>query len=236
MECIVLGQTETKRTELQWRLEDLGADWRCMPVGHAEHALALMRSQWTDLMILLPGGQSETLLRLMQDAPLLTPPWLLGMDVETPDGSVPDLPDLPEKIRTWRRTGRLPAGVWQVLPPMQRLARGMLQAVGVPGNMGAWVFLPEMTALTAVHPPLLEDLQHGLYPLIAGRYGLSAGAVERRLRLCVEATWTRGSLTALERFFGSSVDPERGKPTNREFLCRLQEQLTFAGRRMLREA
>ena len=48
--------------------------------------------------------------------------------------------------------------------------------------------------------------------------------MERSLRLCVESVWTSGQLRSLERFFGHSVDPERGKPTNREFIAMLEEE------------
>jgi len=92
--------------------------------------------------------------------------------------------------------------------------------------------LPDMAALTAVHPAYLTDLQHGLYPVTGQRHRMTAGAVERSLRLCVEATWSRGALEDLERFFGSSVDPDRGKPTNREFLCRVQERITLGASRL----
>ena len=89
-------------------------------------------------------------------------------------------------------------------------------------------------ALTVVHPPLLTDVTHGLYPLMAHRAQLTPCAVERRLRLAIESTWNRGDYDAIARFFGQSVDPERGKPTNREFLCQLQERLTLSARRMER--
>ena len=40
-------------------------------------------------------------------------------------------------------------------------------------------------------------------------------------------------MDALERFFGQSIDPQRGKPTNREFLCRMRERLCFDAARLL---
>lgn len=104
----------------------------------------------------------------------------------------------------------------------------------MPRTLRAWAFLPEMAALTVVHPPLLTDVTHGLYPLMARRAQLTPCAVERRLRLAIESTWNRGDYDAIARFFGQSVDPERGKPTNREFLCQLQERLTLSARRMER--
>ena len=90
-----------------------------------------------------------------------------------------------------------------------------------------------MIAVTVVHPPLLEDLQHGLYPMMARQHCMTAAGVERSLRLCVESTWMHGSLPALERFFGNDIDPEKGKPTNRVFLRRMQRQVTGAVQRLL---
>ncbi len=232
MECIVLSPLAARRTALQWQLEDLGDDWRCVPVRQAAQALMILEERWVDLVILTPDGQSEALLSTLRATPLLSPPRVMGVDFAAPDGPLPPVGDLPQLLRVCHREGRLPNLTAPMLPPITQLARGMLQAVGIPQHLGAWDFLPDMAALTVVHPPLLQDLQHGLYPLIAGRHGLSPAAVERRLRLCVESTWSHGSLTALERFFGSSVDPERGKPTNREFLCRMQERLTLAAKRL----
>lgn len=128
----------------------------------------------------------------------------------------------------------LPALAAAHLPECTELARQLLTALGMPRTLRAWAFLPEMAALTVVHPPLLTDVTHGLYPLMARRAQLTPCAVERRLRLAIESTWNRGDYDAIARFFGQSVDPERGKPTNREFLCQLQERLTLSARRMER--
>lgn len=234
MECIVLAEGAVRRTELQWQLEDLGADWRCRAASQAEQAMELLRAQAAEILVITAGRESAALLELLHAQPLLAPPYVLGAGLPAPDGDLPEAVTLPEILRAWKRSGRLPALCGMRLGETQMLAQGLLNALGVPERLRAWDFLPDMTALTAVHPPLLTDLAHGLYPLIARRHGMTAGAVERSLRLCVEATWSRGSLEALERFFGSSVDPDRGKPTNREFLCRIQERLTLAAHRLRR--
>ena len=145
---------------------------------------------------------------------------------------IPTLEDLPALLHHWRNEMYLAAMAEQHLQTAANMASALLRAMAVPPRLKAWAFLPEMAGLTAVHPPLLTDMTHGLYPLMARRYGMTPGAVERSLRLCVEATWSRGDLAALERFFGSSVDPDRGKPTNREFLCRVQERVTLGARRL----
>lgn len=234
MECVVLADTQGRRTALQWALEDLGEDWRCIPCFQAEQTLHLLRTRGVELVVLTASPESAALLSLLHAQPLLAPPYLLGDGFPAPDGPLPPLPELPGLLEHRRCTGCLPALCPLRLPEAEALARGLLHALGVPQGLRAWAFLPGMIALTAVHPPLMHDLAHGLYPLLARQHRMTPAAVERSLRLCVESTWSRGELSRLERFFGSSVDPDRGKPTNREFLFRLQERVTLAARRLRR--
>ena len=202
----------------QYQVENLGEDWRCVPAGE-------------ELLLLLPGQEGRAALSDMLARPPLAPPFILGNDAL--DGPLPPVEELPKLVQTWHHLLYMPALASVHLPMTADIAAAMLRVMAVPPRLKAWDFLPQMCAWTVVHPPLLTDLQHGLYPLIGQQHGLSAGAVERRLRLCVESTWVHGSLPALERFFGDSVDPEKGKPTNREFLCRVQERLTLAVQRLV---
>ncbi len=232
MECIVLADNAGRRRELSWQLEDLGAEWRCSETATAEQAWSLLSARPVLLAVLTACPASAALTGLLRCQPLLAPPWVLGDGFPAADGQLTDVTALPTLLQAWQRQGRLPALHLLRLPEATHLARGMLKALGVPPKLRAWDFLPDMAGLTAVHPPLLTDMSHGLYPLTAARHGMTPGAVERSLRLGIESTWMRGDLTALERFFGSSVDPDRGKPTNREFLCRVQERITLAAARM----
>ncbi|MBQ3157532.1 MAG: sporulation initiation factor Spo0A C-terminal domain-containing protein [Clostridia bacterium] len=230
MEVIVLAPSAELGRQWQYRIEDRGEDWRCSPVSSAAQAVAQLQ-EWQDVLLLLPCAESRALLRMLLQEPPLSPPLLLGEGA--PDGPLVPAEALPEMLRRRRQEGCLPSLAAHHLPAAADMARALLRTLGVPGRLRAWAFLPEMAAMTVVHPPLLQDLQHGLYPMIAQRYGMTAAGVERSLRLCVESTWMHGSLSALERFFGNSVDPERGKPTNREFLCRVQERLALAMQRLV---
>lgn len=230
MEVIVLAPSERLGRQWQYAVEDLGADWRCTPVTGAEQAAFLLRD-WADVLLLLPCGESRKLLHALTADPPLAPPFILGDGA--PDGPLPPAAELPHVLHVRRKSLQLPVLAERHLPATMDIASALLRTLAVPRRLRAWAFLPEMCARTVTHPPLLGDLQHGLYPLIAGKYGMTAAGVERSLRLCVESTWMHGSLAALERFFGSSVDPEKGKPTNREFLCSVAERLTLTMQRLL---
>lgn len=227
MKVIVLAPTDEEAQAWQYAVENLGDRWRCLPVTAAEEAVPLLVG--ADVLLVLPGREGEKLLQMLEKRPPVAPPWVLGGQ----DGPLPLPETLPSLLADRRREGMLPALCSRHLPRAEAMAAALLRTLGVPRRLRAWAFLPWMIAAAVVHPPLLMDLQHVLYPMTAARYGMSAAGVERSLRLCVESTWMHGSLPALERFFGDGVDPEKGKPTNAVFLRRMQQQVNGAMQRLL---
>lgn len=211
---------------LRAEVENLGEDFRCQTASTADEALFCLSREAVNAVLMLPCPAADVLTQALMRQPPLVPPFLLG----GPDGELPNIAQLP----AWFSVARLPVLSAAHLPECTVLARQLLTALGMPRTLRAWAFLPEMVALTTVHPPLLMDVTHGLYPLMAQRVALTPCAVERRLRLAIESTWNRGDYDAIARFFGQSVDPERGKPTNREFLCQMQARVTLCAQRMVR--
>ena len=57
-------------------------------------------------------------------------------------------------------------------------------------------------------------------------------AVERGIRHLIEVTWTRADMDILCGYFGNTVSPDRGKPTNGEFIARIANVV----RQRMREA
>ena len=227
MNVTVMAPSAGAALDWQYAVENLGDSWRCISAAAAEEAMRLLAE--TEVLLILPGGEGETLLRQLEKHPPLAPPYVLG----GADGPLPQAEELPMLLAQWRKLGRLPCLCSRHLPLAQDMAAALLRLLGVPRRLRAWCFLPEMIAWTVVHPALLNDLQHGLYPLAAKKHGMTAAGVERSLRLCVEATWTHGSLPALERFFGDCVDPEKGKPTNRAFLRQMRGKVAEAMQRLI---
>lgn len=233
-ECLAVADGAEQALRWQLAIENLDPAWSCRPCG-AEEALRLLAEQPVHLAV-CSGQAGETVQARLWERPPLAPPWLLTerpcpwADASMTLAQAETLPDL---LARWEGAGRLPRLALTRHRQLTCLARGLLNAMTMPEHLRARRFLPDMAAMITVHPPLMEDLQSRLYPLTARRHGMTPAAVERSLRLAIESTWSGASLGALERFFGHSVDPERGKPTNREFLCRVQERLTLAGRRMV---
>ena len=220
MRCLILSLTRAQGLQWQTVLEGQREGWLCEVETEAGKAYALLCTGGFEVCAVCDCPEGRALTSRLWERPPVAPPWLAA-EFSCPGADMvlraEEAAALPAMVEARELAGHVPC-----------LA---LRQLGMREGLGAWRFLPDMAALTAAHPPLLHDLKGGLYPLAARRHGLRPDAVERSLRLAVESTWMRGSLPGLERFFGHSVDPERGKPTNREFLFRLQEHLTLAARR-----
>lgn len=60
-----------------------------------------------------------------------------------------------------------------------------------------------------------------LYPAIAKLANTTPARVERNMRHSISTAWSRGSWEAQQRYFGSSVSPDRGVPTVGEYVARV---------------
>ena len=67
----------------------------------------------------------------------------------------------------------------------------------------------------------INNITFGLYPQIAAKFDTTASRVERGIRHLIEVTWTRADMDILCGYFGNTVSPDRGKPTNGEFIARI---------------
>lgn len=194
--------------------------------------------------------------REMQQLPALLcrlQPHVLMMD--DPDAALSALPALclkalpafPPRIISCHPTAtpldsvcpaNLPDAVYAVMqPPMGRLAfsslnsrlahaHSLLDSIGMPAQLKGRADIALGAAWLSTLAQPVPPLQHQLYPWLAQHDGVTPAAIERRIRSAIESAWLHGSLQAQNTFFGLSVSPERGKPTNAELLFRLSDAIS----------
>lgn len=103
----------------------------------------------------------------------------------------------------------------------EALVRRLLLELGAPDHLLGHAYTVLAVRLVIQDEMYIHSITFGLYPQVAAAYHTTAARVERGIRSLVEVTWERGSLDAQERYFGSIVSSERGKPSNAEFIARL---------------
>ena len=116
-----------------------------------------------------------------------------------------------------------------------RFAGDTLKTLGMPVKLKGYRYILHGVASCACAPSLLVCLRDRLYPMLGTDFAASPAAVERDVRTAIEATWLRGDLEGIQRCFGSTVDAERGKPTNAELISTLAQQVRQRVQRHLDE-
>lgn len=99
--------------------------------------------------------------------------------------------------------------------------RELLLQLGAPDHLLGHPYVIHAVMLCIEDRRFLDNITFILYPQVAARFNTTAARVERAIRHLVEVTWARGDLEILNRYFGNTIHPEKGKPTNGEFIARI---------------
>ena len=72
---------------------------------------------------------------------------------------------------------------------------------------------------------LLGAVTKELYPAIAKKNNTTPSRVERAIRHAIEVAWNRGKIETIDKLFGYTVQHDKGKPTNSEFIAIISDKL-----------
>ncbi|MBQ3474739.1 MAG: sporulation transcription factor Spo0A [Bacilli bacterium] len=101
----------------------------------------------------------------------------------------------------------------------------LLHELGVPSHIKGYEYIREGIMLLYNDPSIIGGITKELYPEIAEKYNTSVSRVERAIRHAIEVSWNRGNLDLMEEVFGHSVDYDKAKPTNSEFIVTVADKL-----------
>lgn len=101
----------------------------------------------------------------------------------------------------------------------------LLHGLGVPSHIKGYQYIREGVLLMYEKPDIVGAITKELYPEIASRYDTTVSRVERAIRHAIEVSWNRGDIDLMEEIFGHSVDYDRAKPTNSEFIVTVSDKL-----------
>lgn len=101
----------------------------------------------------------------------------------------------------------------------------IIHQMGVPAHIKGYQYLRDAIILVIDDVSLLGAVTKELYPMIAEKYQTTPSRVERAIRHAIELAWDRGNVEMMNRFFGYTINVERGKPTNSEFIAMIADKL-----------
>ena len=101
----------------------------------------------------------------------------------------------------------------------------LLHDLGIPSYIKGYQFLRDAVNMIFDNPDMIGGITKELYPELANKYNTTVSRVERSIRHAVEVSWNRGDIKLMGNIFGHSVDIDRAKPTNSEFIVTVADKL-----------
>ena len=101
----------------------------------------------------------------------------------------------------------------------------IIHQIGVPAHIKGYQYLRTAILLTIKDSDVINSVTKVLYPSVAKKYSTTTSRVERAIRHAIEVAWDRGDVDTLNSYFGYTIQNNRGKPTNSEFIAMIADNL-----------
>lgn len=101
----------------------------------------------------------------------------------------------------------------------------ILHELGIPSHIKGYQYIREAIGIIYDRPEIIGGITKELYPELASKFNTTVSRVERAIRHAIEVSWNRGNWTLMEDIFGHSVDIDKAKPTNSEFIVTIGDKL-----------
>ena len=108
----------------------------------------------------------------------------------------------------------------------------LLHQLGVPSHIKGYQYIREGIIMLYENPNMIGGITKELYPEIASKFDTTVSRVERAIRHAIEVSWNRGDWNLMEEIFGHSVDIDKAKPTNSEFIVTISDKLRLEFRKV----
>ena len=106
----------------------------------------------------------------------------------------------------------------------------IIHEIGIPANLKGYMFVREAINMVVNDIDLLSSVTKELYPLVGEKFNTTASRVERAIRHAIEVAWSREQVETITNLFGYTINNEKGKPTNSEFIAMVADKLRLQNR------
>lgn len=111
------------------------------------------------------------------------------------------------------------------MPPIEVRVTNLIHDVGVPAHIKGYQYLREAIIMSVQNEEVINAVTKTLYPSLAKVFKTTPSRVERAIRHAIEVAWNRGQIEVHDKIFGYTVNSNKGKPTNSEFIAMLADML-----------
>ncbi len=110
-------------------------------------------------------------------------------------------------------------------PDIETQVTKIIHQIGVPAHIKGYQYLRTAILLTVKDSEIINSVTKILYPSVAKKYQTTTSRGGRAIRHAIEVAWDRGDVDTLNSYFGYTIQNNRGKPTNSEFIAMIADNL-----------
>lgn len=145
-----------------------------------------------------------------------------------------DLPELEKRIlEVSNKENEVNKSINLYKHNLQVSITNILHELGVPSHIKGYQYIRESIMIIYDRPEIIGGITKELYPEVANKYDTTVSRVERAIRHAIEVSWNRGNWDLMEDIFGYSIDIEKAKPTNSEFIVTIADKLKLENHKVV---
>lgn len=99
--------------------------------------------------------------------------------------------------------------------------------LGIPAHIKGYRYVITAIMLAVNDFDIINSITKRLYPTVAKMHNTTSARVERAIRHAIEVAWERGDIEVLNNLFGYTINSNKGKPTNSEFIAMIATKLIY---------
>lgn len=122
--------------------------------------------------------------------------------------------------------GQTKEPAWEKATAMSR-EKEILNNLGIRCNLLGYNYILDALKMIREDQDSLKNITKELYPELAGKYKTQSCNIERAIRHAIEHAWNMGNMELKNEIFGYTVNPEKGRPSNGEFLAAIAHYLDY---------
>ncbi len=114
--------------------------------------------------------------------------------------------------------------IMKAVKEMETKIKKYLLGLGFQPNLKGYRLLAKLIGYAFDGKDVLP-LKYSGYAWLANDFGVDSASVEKDIQNAISAAWLRGDVDTLYREFGETLDENKGKPTNKQFVLTALERI-----------
>lgn len=107
----------------------------------------------------------------------------------------------------------------------EAIVTDLLHTLGIPSHIRGFQYIRDGILMMYNNPGSISYITKDIYPELSRKYDTTPSRVERAIRHAIEIGWNRGDMDLMDEIFGNSLNLNRDKPTNAEYITTISDRL-----------